>query len=859
MSLKEIMQRGIKRRTFLTVTGITGVAAFFGLGLDSKANARPAEVDELIHYDPRELQYEEGEWRPTGCSGCTSWCAKVAQVIDGRVVRVQGNPESKLHGDASCPRIHLTLQQLYDPDRIKQPMRRTNPNKGVDEDPQWEPITWDEAFDELAERILDLIERDEAHKFALFRGRYTALNTINYGTLPSILGSPNNISHSSICAEAEKWGPYYTEGMWGYRDHDMDNTTYAIFWGADPLSTNRKVSSALDVWPKMKENGAKIVVIDPRYSPSATKADEWLPVKSGQDGALAVAMAHVILREGLWCREFVGDFVNTGEFIPGEEVSEGAFEEKETKGLIKWWNLELKDRTPQWAEEKCGISAEDIERIAIELGESAPHAYVQMGGGAVMQIRGGANSMAVTALNGLIGAIDIEGGTFDGMGAPTDSLPSSSAFERDIVDNRVIDQRGTLQMPAIADGGIKSPGVITNNVARAINDEDPYKLEVVWSYWNNWNYSAPGTHRWNEALKKIDFLVHSGTHENEMCRFADLLLPSTNHMFEQYSFLSQKARRYTHLWLGSRVIEPIFDCKDPETEMVYLLAEKLEEKGFSNVMDWIRRFRDPVTGFRVQDERHFAEVATKIMLRPIWNEHFNSWYEFKEIGVYNSEKYPEKKRWGGNFNTESGKYEFYPERMKKYFEEFAEEKGISVEEFIEACNYQVPEPLEKIYLPHYQPPIIPGEDNEEEYPLTFIDSKSRLNREGRAPNCYWVYELNDVNPGMKPEEDSALINPQDAEELGISDGEDIRIVSPSGECTCTARVFPGVRPGEVVKAFGQGHWAHGRVAAGVNSPDEYDINNPRGGNNNDVIPAVYEKFSGSTVFYASTNVRIERV
>ena len=93
-----------------------------------------------------------GEWRPTTCQGCTSWCSKQVYVVDGRAIKVRGNPNSKVNGQASCPRAHLGLQQVYDPDRIKTPMKRTNPNKGRNEDPRFVPITWDEAVNTIADK-----------------------------------------------------------------------------------------------------------------------------------------------------------------------------------------------------------------------------------------------------------------------------------------------------------------------------------------------------------------------------------------------------------------------------------------------------------------------------------------------------------------------------------------------------------------------------------------------------------------------------------------------------------------------------------------------------------------------------------
>ncbi|MGD9150020.1 MAG: molybdopterin-dependent oxidoreductase, partial [Desulfobacterales bacterium] len=179
-----------------------------------------------------------GEWKAATCQGCTSWCSKQVYVVDGRAVKVRGNPNSKVNGNASCPRVHLALQQVYDPDRIKSPMKRTNPKKGRKEDPKFVPISWDEALSTIADKIMELRNNNETHKYMLMRGRYSYMRDVLYDRMTKIIGSPNNISHSAICAEAEKFGPYYTEGYWGYRQYDVKRAQYILLWGADPLAAN---------------------------------------------------------------------------------------------------------------------------------------------------------------------------------------------------------------------------------------------------------------------------------------------------------------------------------------------------------------------------------------------------------------------------------------------------------------------------------------------------------------------------------------------------------------------------------------------------------------------------------------------
>ena len=140
-----------------------------------------------------------GDWVASTCQGCTQWCAIQIFVQNGRATRVRGNPLSKTNHGYVCPRGHMIPQQVYDPDRIKVPMKRTNPAKGRGIDPKFVPISWDEALGIVADRMVELRQAGEPKKFVYMRGRYSPTSTeLMYGTLPKVFGTPNYFSHSAI-------------------------------------------------------------------------------------------------------------------------------------------------------------------------------------------------------------------------------------------------------------------------------------------------------------------------------------------------------------------------------------------------------------------------------------------------------------------------------------------------------------------------------------------------------------------------------------------------------------------------------------------------------------------------------------
>ena len=512
-------------------------------------------------------------------------------------------------------------------------MKRTNPVKGRGIDPKFVPVSWDEALNTVADKLIELRNAGEPHKLTYMRGRYSPTSTeLLYGTLPKVFGTPNYFSHSAICAEAEKMGPGLTQGFFGYRDYDLEKTNCLVLWGTDPLASNRMVPNMMRRFHEIVARGT-VIAIDPRLSNVGAKAHEWLPVNPGTDGALAGAMAHVLLTEGMWNKEFVGDFKDGRNlFVAGKLVDEAAFAEKETYGLVKWWNLELKDHTPAWGEKESLIPAAQIVRVARAMGKAAPKTVVWMGPGVAMSPRGTYAAMAVYALNGLLGSVDVEGGVWQSASSPPlAGFPKMDAYVDEVAkkggSNKKLDGRGAKDMPAMMGG-------------------------------------KPG------------------------------------------------------------------------------------------------RGDAPITG----------------------------WAEFKKKGMFHGPRYTLKKGWGGKFATVSKKFEFYSETLKKGLLEHAKKFETTPDDILAVSGYLARG--EVAFVPHYEAPKRHG--SVQDYPLTFIDYKSRLNREGRSQNLTWYQEFKKVDPGDVSWNDVVKMNPVDGAKLGLKTGDMVKISSPAGAITTELKLWEGV-------------------------------------------------------------------
>lgn len=803
-----------------------------------------------------------GEWVASTCQGCTQWCAIQIFVQDGRATRVRGNPLSKTNHGHVCPRGHMIPQQVYDPDRIKVPMKRTNPAKGRGIDPKWVPITWDEALDTVADRMIALRKAGETEKFVYMRGRYSSTSTgLLYGTLPKVFGTPNYFSHSAICAEAEKMGPGLTQGFFGYRDYDLDRTQCLVLWGCDPLASNRMVPNVIRRFGEIVKRGT-VIAVDPRLSNAAAKAHEWLPLLPGTDGALAGAIAHVLLAEGLWSREFVGDFKDgTNLFVAGRAVDEAAFVEKETHGLVKWWNLELKDRTPAWAEKETAIPAAQILRVARAMGRAAPKTAVWMGPGAAMQPRGTYSAMAVHALNGILGSIDVEGGVWQSSSVSLAKFPSADKYvdeqAKAASKGRKLDGRGAKDMPAMMNARPGS-GVVTNNVANGIL-KNPGAVKVFMSTWNNFNFSCTGADRWDKAMAQVPFFVHMVTNPSEMTQFADIVLPATFNSAEGWSVVGNMGNGHGYASIQQGAVRRLWDVKQEETEVMWLLAEKLKARGFPNLFDYYsKEFRDPETGKAPASAMEFSITAAKMSSASLWKpkEPLNGdaplagWDDFRKKGMFSGPKYPLKKGWGGKFGTATKKFEFYSEALKKGLLEHAKKHETTTDDILAVSGYVARG--EVAFVPHYEPPKRHG--SLQEYPYAFIDYKSRLNREGRSANLPWYQEFKKVDPGDVSWDDVLKMNPADGVRLGLKTGDAVKVTSPAGSITTKLKLWEGVRPGTVAKCYGQGHWAYGRVAA-----KDYAKAVANGGNNNEILVDDYDRLSGATARNGGfTGVRVQK-
>jgi anaerobic selenocysteine-containing dehydrogenase len=400
-------------------------------------------------------------WLPSSCALCYGTCSILAHRVDGVVVKIEGNPDSAVGKGRLCGKGVSGIMTHYDPNRLRYPMRRTNPKKGLNEDPGWKRISWDEALDEIAE-VLRKVREDDPRKLVVQRTTTVTASRVPFHAFASAFGTPNfSVSGGGQhCGNGAHLISGIMHASWSVVP-DFDYCNYAIFFGASKgHSAGHASCSNMGKAADARARGMKMVVVDPLCNFAAAKATEWVPLRVGTDAALALAMCNVMVNElGVYDGPYLQAKTNapyligpdklyvrhpeskkplvwdirSGSARPFDEVPaadtalDGEFRigDMPCRPAFHCLREHLRKFTPEWAEKISGISAATVRRLAKEFATEARIGSTIMVEGVLLPYRpvaaiafrgsqGHKNSVynfyAVDLLNHLVGAADVVGG-----------------------------------------------------------------------------------------------------------------------------------------------------------------------------------------------------------------------------------------------------------------------------------------------------------------------------------------------------------------------------------------------------------------------------------------------------------------
>ncbi|MCX6655196.1 MAG: molybdopterin-dependent oxidoreductase [Candidatus Bathyarchaeota archaeon] len=417
---------------------------------------------------------------------CGSMCGILLTIIDGKVIKVEGDPESPFNKGYICPKGRALPELLHHPNRLTQPLKRIG-EKGKD---KWEKITKDEAVQTVALRLKECAQQHGPESIMFFVGAAKWGNERGFvSRLASSIGTPNIASIDNVCHGPRGMGEVYTYGRRAYPDFSNPPRCIVI-WGRNSLQTGGE-GSASDFQPILRGN-TKIIVIDPRKIPLASRADLWIRPKPGSDGLLALGVLNIVVEEKLYDRSFVEKWV-----IGFDEFREF-----------------ISNYPPTRVEESTWVPRDQIEAVARMYSTSRP-AAIQWGNAVDQTSNALQTCRAISILRALTGNVDVPGGDIFPVPVPTENIsrsPLNTPHKREAIGSK-------YKLSAM------STIVPCQLASKAILHEDPYPIKAALIFGSNPILTHANSRMVYEAFKKLDFQVVADLFMTPTVSMADIVLP----------------------------------------------------------------------------------------------------------------------------------------------------------------------------------------------------------------------------------------------------------------------------------------------------------------------------------------------
>ena len=517
----------MKRRDFLKTGGIAGTA---GIILDGCG--KPQQLIPLLVSEDRFVPGEEG-WVRTLCQQCSAGCGIAVRVVQGESIRtiggqqkrvkavqakkIEGNPEHPISMGGTCARGQAGVQVLYHPDRIRTPLKLSG-SRGSG---QYQPITWKEA----QQLLLTQLQQQQAapNAIAVLTGRR------NRGTLGTIverfasgLGARNVVTYDPFDPAPIRKAMELVTGIARLPAVDFANANYLLSFNANLFETFLSPVHNIYSYGHMRQGRPGIrgtfVQAEPRLSQTAACADQWLPIRPGTEGLLALAMAHVIVNEKLYDADFVG---------------------QSTAGFAEW-SAGLGEYAPEKVAAQVDVPASLIQRVAREFATRRPSV-------AVGDSRDVSALTAIYALNALVGAFGKAGGIL--FSADEASGPVATAGG------------GTVQTSGAKPGAASpQPDADIHTLMSAMGAS---QIKALLLLDTNPLFTLPEAEKLRSALANVPFIASFASFLDESSVMADVILPSHTTLERWVDDVPEPGTGFSVRTVGQPVVEPRWDTRDP--------------------------------------------------------------------------------------------------------------------------------------------------------------------------------------------------------------------------------------------------------------------------------------------------------
>ena len=540
---------------------------------------------------------------PTTCEMCVNKCSVIAVVENGVIHKLNPNPENPKSRGMLCARGNAGLQQVYDPARLKKPLIRA----GERGEGKWRPASWDEAFDLAANKLLET--KTKYGPQGTLWSSTESFQEVFFQNLGAAFGSPNRVRHATLCLASVNLAYSLTFGT--VPSFDLINSKYIIMSGANQLESFI-TPDTMDLIESAEYRKAKLIYLDPRFTVTASKADEWYPIRPGTDLAFILAMLNVVIGENRYDKEFIANY---------------------TVGFDKLVD-HVKPFTPGWAELETEIPAKDIIRIAHEFSDAAPRAVYYAGRRSSWYREDFHTRRAQAILNAIVGSWDREGGM-----VPNGKIALGEYLFLpwdDPVASRVDEMDKNFPLAAKSDGAYLK---LRENVIAGT----PYPVKSWMIHKQDPLNALPNQARTLEMVKQMDFIGVIDVQMSDSAWYADVIFPESTYL-ERTDPVEVLSGITPVVVFRQQVVKPTFDTKST-LEIAQALAKRM---GLSQYFDY------------TIDQWVDAQVKELPLQMPL--------NHLKKHGVYVPTDFP---KYGTTLNpehrfiTKSGKIELYSERLEE--------------------------------------------------------------------------------------------------------------------------------------------------------------------------------------------------
>ena len=704
-----------------------------------------------------------------GCNICFNCCPVHYHIKNDKLVRVTGNEDDPLWRGKICPKSQFLLQLHNSPERLTTPLKRV----GKRGEGKFEPISWDQALDEIAAKLQGVKDEFGPESLAIFAGTRTGtLTRRGYIRLfTQLWGTPNFGDTEAFCSEAKRVSFQATLGAGGsgnsYTEGDLGRAALYVYFGDNQAETRPVHFGMINNW-RLKNN-AKMVVIDPRMTVTATKANQWLAIRPGTDLALALALAYHILARDLHDQRFCENWI---------------------AGWQEWRDfLFEKNYSPDWAASIVGIEAHAIRTLAEEIA-GADGCVLFASRGVNQHSNGGQTNRALMFVAAITGNIGRKGGAFFNL-----SMPVPIAADAP-------DARKTYP---------KKPMIGSNSVSwlNAIEHHDPYPLRAVITS-NNPMMAWPNQDRVRAAFKQLDLMVHIDLFMNETSHFADYVLPAATGI--EKGEISRAAEDRRIVWID-KSLPPPGDAKTDDWFWIELgkrfgYDDVLKDSYKDPAVFWDEMLiNDPYMRGCTQDRLH--KTPRRWLRVPLADEDSE---EIETLYLEGTSAFG--KPAGHRFPTASGKLEFWTVALDQTLTGL----GLSaLPEFYADREHLIELPYverRQDGMAEVERPFIHGKAMVKPFEIIQPHGDSpgqNLQRQGfdthlitgrpPAPHfhswTHYAWQAQEMWPDMYVQ-----MHPDKAAELDIADGEHVSIETAHGAVTARAWLYAGMRRDTVFVPIG---------------------------------------------------------